>query len=126
MSIGWEKPHGQNPSVRTISMNGLSTVVGKYPMEDGTTLVVQSLLTYDESTQIASGEQEYDILAEDGTIVDRRSLSVNFYLFRKPEFESLATGAGFKILALYGDYDYRPFEESTSPSMIWKLKKTTR
>jgi SAM-dependent methyltransferase len=116
----------QNPAVRTISMNGSPTVVGKFPMEDGNTLVVQSLLTYDESTQIASGEQEYDVLANDGSLVDRRSLNMNFYLFRKSEFESLVIETGFEVLALYGDYDYRPFDEAKSPSMIWKLKKTAR
>lgn len=113
----------QNLSIRTRSMNGSPTKVGTFPMEDGATLVVQSLLTYDDASQIASGEQEYNILADDGSIVDRRILNMHFYLFRKSQFESLATGAGFEILALYGDYDYRPFEESTSPSMIWKLKK---
>ena len=59
-------------------------------MEDGNTLAVRSRMTFNPATQISSGEQEYETRSSDGTLIERRSLNVSFYLFQKPEFERLA------------------------------------
>jgi hypothetical protein len=48
---------------------------------------------------------------------------MNFVLPQREEFENLAKAAGFKVLALYGDYTYSPFEDEISPHMIWVLSK---
>ena len=46
-----------------------------------------------------------------------------FYLFHHREFGALVRQVGFETIAVYGDYDCRPYDEQTSPFMIWKLGK---
>lgn len=113
----------QNPAVRPLTMDGRPHLLGEFPMDDGNRLSVHSQLLFDEECQVAAGCQIYEIMSTEGTLIERRTLNINFYLFRKDEFESLAVRAGFKVLALYGDYEHRPFDDQTSPFMIWKLGK---
>lgn len=114
----------QNPIVRTSSMDGKMRLIGEFPLQEGRILNLSARMTFDPSTRIASGEQVYEHVSHDKVCLDRRTLSVNFYLFNRYEFDSLLGDCGFSVEALYGDYDYRPFEEVTSPFMIWKLKRS--
>ncbi len=114
----------QNPVVRAIPLDGTTKLIGEFPTQDGNTLEVRSQMTYNESTQIATGVQLYEIHSGDRTPIERRTINMSFYLFRKSEFEALVHEAGFEVIALYGDYNYQPFKEATSPFMIWKLKKS--
>lgn len=115
----------QNPRVRSPSMDGTMRLIGEFPLPEGGTLVVRTRLTFDPSTQIANGEQVYERLSSEKVLLEQRSLTINFYLFNKMEFELLVRECGFSIEALYGDYVRQPFEEESSPFMIWKLKRTT-
>ncbi len=54
-----------------------------------------------------------------GVLKEKRMLELRYRLMSKAEFEVLADSAGFRTVALYGDYAYREFVESTSPFMIW-------
>jgi len=47
---------------------------------------------------------------------------MQFCLIEPGEFATL-TAAGFETIALYGDYAYADFDSSTSPFMIWILRK---
>ena len=114
----------QNPKVRIKSMDGALKLLGKFPTDSGGSLVVHSLSNYDTSTQMAYGFQLYEIYDKHDTLIEKRDLAINFYLFSKRELEDLIHSAGFEVDALYGDYDYSEFDEDTSPFMIWKLKKT--
>ncbi|MGA2625176.1 MAG: class I SAM-dependent methyltransferase [Bacteroidota bacterium] len=114
----------QNPTVRTVSMDGTSHLVGEFPMQNGEMLLVRSTLIFDPGTQVASGEQLYERLSRDKRLIEQRHLNVNFYLFSESEFAGLIRDVGFEIEALYGDYDRRPFDQGTSPFMIWKLKRS--
>lgn len=113
----------QNPPVRSASMDGLFRPIGEFPMPGGGKLVVGSRLAFEPSTQLAQGEQVYDLFSPDGSLIDHRSLEVSFYLFCRAEFESFVHDLGFEATALYGNYDRSPFEEQSSPFMIWKLSK---
>jgi SAM-dependent methyltransferase len=113
----------QNPKVRTKSLDGSLKLLGKFPTDSGGSLVVQSLLSYDASAQIVHGFQVYEIYNDQNALIDKRTLEMNFYLFAKTEFEELARSTGFQVEELYGGYDYSEFDESSSPFMIWKLKK---
>ncbi len=104
-------------------MNGAEQLIGEFSMPDGERLIVKTMLWFDPLSQLASGVQTYARHRSDGELVDQRTLDINFYLFRKDEFEALATEAGFMVEALYGDYHYASFQEASSPYMIWKLKK---
>ncbi len=112
----------QNPALRTASMDGTSRPIGEFSLPHGESLVVKSRLTYDPSSQLAEGVQLYSRYASNGTLVDQRTLDMRFYLFRREEFEALARECGFTVDALYGDYDYGRFDETTSQFMIWKLR----
>ena len=113
----------QNPQVRIRSMDGALKHLGKFRTDSGGSLVVQSLLNYDARAHMARGFQLYEIYDKQGTLIDKRDLAINFYLFSKREFEDLIHLTGFEVDELYGDYDYSEFDEHTSPFMIWKLKK---
>jgi hypothetical protein len=60
---------------------------------------------------------------EQGVLQTKRMTEIHFSILSKDQFERLAHKAGFKVAALYGDYDYAPFSEESSPFMIWKLYK---
>lgn len=114
----------QNPVVRTSAMDGVMRLIGEFPLPNGGTLVVTTRMLFDPSTHIASGEQVYERMSLKNVRLDRRTLGINFYLFDKDEFVSLVAESGFSIEALYGDYDQRPFDDASSPFMIWKLRKS--
>jgi hypothetical protein len=48
---------------------------------------------------------------------------LQFHLLEKARFESLIAQAGFETVALYGHYDRAPFDDATSPFMIWLLRR---
>jgi SAM-dependent methyltransferase len=114
----------QNPAIHTSSMDGTMRPVGEFPMENGDTLVVNSQLDFDPSSQLASGKQTYDRLNPDSVLIDHRSLDVSFYLFRKLEFEAFSRDAGFEIAELFGDYDRTAFDGQSSKFMIWRLARS--
>ena len=115
----------QNPFVRTASMDGTLRPIGEFSLLDRGTLVVSTCLTFNPETRIASGNQVYEQYSADKNLIDRRVLNVRFRLFPKNEFESLASGCGYTVQELYGDYQRQPFDEQTSPYMIWKLRSAS-
>lgn len=113
----------QNPAVRLKSIDGTSRSLGRFSMGSGGSLEVTSLLKYDAATKLAQGFQLYSIYDEHNALIHTRRLEISFCLFTKDEFEQLASSVGFQVDALYGDYSYSRFDQETSPSMIWRLKK---
>jgi hypothetical protein len=63
--------------------------------------------------------EEYDAK---GILKSKRLMELNFRLSTRKEFKQLAQSAGFKVVALYGDYAYSEFCEDSSPMMIWRLQ----
>jgi SAM-dependent methyltransferase len=113
----------QNPVVRTAEMDGTLKTAGEFSGPNGRKVVVQHRMTYDSAAHIASGMQMYELRSSEHATVEHRSLEVNFYLFEKSEFESLADKTGFRVTNLFGDYSGSPFAEKVSQFMIWKLEK---
>jgi SAM-dependent methyltransferase len=113
----------QNPNVRLRTIDGKLKSLGKFPMDSGGTLEVSSSLTYDAIQHLAHGFQLYHIFDAHNTLIETRQLEINFFLFTKNEFELLATSTGLQTENLFGDYNYSPFDEATSPFMIWKFRK---
>lgn len=113
----------QNPVVRTASMDGITRLIGEFPLEDGGMLRVSARTLYEPSTHLASGEQFYERYASGKVLLEKRILGITFYLFDRNEFELLLTETGFSVDKLYGDYERHPFDEKTSPFMIWSLQK---
>jgi hypothetical protein len=67
--------------------------------------------------------QFYEIYDADGRMTEKRWLDVRFRLIEQAEFEAMAQEAGFRVVALHGDYDRSPYEEDRSPFMIWILER---
>jgi SAM-dependent methyltransferase len=113
-----------NPPQRLRSIDGQLRLVGTYPdAEQHTTLLFWSLSTYDAATHLVQASQFYEQYNSRGILQEKSLLQLTFVLPQRAEFEMQATAVGFKVLALYGDYSYAPFQEETSPYMIWVLGK---
>ena len=63
------------------------------------------------------------MLCQDGHLHSKQLLPMGFAFVEKDHFESMARGAGFRVLELYGNYDRSPFDAIRSPVMIWVLEK---
>ncbi len=114
----------RNPRVRLKSVDGKIRLMGEYSFDKTKgKLLVWSLEKYNAKSHIVNGLQLYEEYDARGVMVSKRVLDIQFYMHQKDEFEKLATSAGFKVAALYGDYSYSVFEENTSPFMIWVLKR---
>jgi SAM-dependent methyltransferase len=111
-----------NPPVRRQRADGQFRLLSRFPQPEGT-LLLWGLATYDTVTHLVEGMQFYEEYDAMGTLRRKSMLDVRFALIEREQFEALATGAGFRVAALYGDYDYAPFEDETSPFMIWVLEK---
>ena len=65
--------------------------------------------------------QLYVVYDADGQLEEKRWLDARFRPVERAEFQATAEVAGFRVVALYGDYDRMPFREEISPFMIWVL-----
>jgi SAM-dependent methyltransferase len=113
-----------NPRARRQSLDGQLRLVGKFPLANQrATLLVWTLAAYDVETRLVEGLQFYEEYTEAGLLERKRLLEIRFALLECDEFAALATSAGFRTAALYGDYESAPFAEENSPFMIWVLEK---
>ncbi len=113
-----------NPPIRQQSIDGKLRLHSKYPLGDGQGMLLLWLLENYNSADKQIVEaceffEEYDVR---GILRTKRLLELRFRLTSKAEFQELAESAGFKVVALYGDYAYAEFSEEHSPFMIWILE----
>ena len=112
-----------NPPVRLRQVDGQMYLRGAFPLPDNTgRLFLWSLERLDENAQMVRGHQFYELYDAGGALTTKLVLDIGFYLHYRDAFEALAVEAGFEVEALYGDYARAPFEESSSPVMIWVLR----
>ncbi len=113
-----------NPPVRLRKVDGQLRLWGKHPLEKGNGVVlmwVQEEYTADHRTvNVFEFLEEYD---PHGAMQSRTLLEVAYCPVGRTEFQQMAESSGFKVVALYGNYDYAEFQEETSPYMIWVLEK---
>ena len=113
-----------NPSHRLRSVDGQLRLVGTYPgVNPQTSLLFWSVSSSDPATNIVHAWQFYEHYDQQGMLQEKSMLQIHFALLQRAEFETLAAAAGFQVLSFYGDYAYTPFQEETSPYMIWVLGK---
>lgn len=111
-----------NPSVRLQTIDGSMRTLRRIPHPSGTGEVVLRLrLTFDEVERVASGVQVFEERADDGRLLRERRMEMRFALPTREEFEARARQAGFRVDALFGDFDRSPYVEAASPHMIWRL-----
>jgi SAM-dependent methyltransferase len=81
-----------------------------------------TVIDYDRSLQCNECEVTYEIVEADGATRRINEKIILRYVFRY-ELEHLLVRAGFRVVALYGDYDRSPFADG-SPAMIVVAEST--
>ena len=111
-----------NPVLRLKTVDGKLGLIGKFPLAEQATLFLWSIANYNPATRIVEGTQFYEEYDARGIMRAKRMMDIRFATPSKCEFQELAESAGFKLVALYGDYEYGEFQEETSRFMIWVLE----
>lgn len=111
-----------NPPVRLRAADGQFRLIGSYPRPDGK-LLVWIRQAYDPARKLVDIAEFFELYNAAGEMTSRRLLEMSASFIEKPQFERLIEQAGFTVEALYGDYQYAPFDEASSPFMIWVLRR---
>jgi SAM-dependent methyltransferase len=111
-----------NPTVRLRSVMGVYGLWSTGHLSDGSTVLLWGTQAHDD--QIVNVEEFYEVYDQENLMQARHRLNLNFRLLDQAQFEAMAAAAGFEVEALYGDYQRAPFDEESSPYMIWILRKT--
>ena len=115
----------RNPPVRRNDIDGLLNLVSSYPLdENGGKLLFWMLEQFSQDdNQVVNGFTLFEEYNAEGRLTTKRLLELHFRLTPKEEFENLLSRVGFKIKAVYGDYEYHGYDEKNSPSIVWVLEK---
>ena len=70
---------------------------------------------------IVTGIQQYEVKDHQGATTEVRELDLTFHLIPKGEIEGLLATTGFRVEAIWGEYDRSPFVE-VSPFMIFQCR----
>lgn len=112
-----------NPAVRLQGADGQVRLRGQFPLPEGKgTLFLSSVERYDAATRLVSGAQFYEVYGTDGMMRSKRFAALRFFLHSAETFQALARAQGFRVAAVYGDYQKAAFDEEKSPFMIWVLE----
>lgn len=111
-----------NPAIRRATLDGSLRLLGRFQLNGGE-LHLWSVATYDANTHLADGVQLYEEYDSAGTMLRKRQLPLRFALIEHDQFEAMALAMGLRVVALYGDYAYAPFQPDTSPYQVWVLTK---
>lgn len=109
-----------NPPVRLRAADGQLKRIGSYPRPEGK-LLVWIRQAYDPARKLVDIAEFFELYTASGELISRRLLEMSANFIEKAQFERLVHEAGFNVLDIYGDYQYAPFDEATSPFMIWVL-----
>ena len=122
-----------NPPSRLNSCDGAMRLRGEFPLDEqagalwgldsGGRLLLWGLEEYDPRRSIVSGIQKFEIYDQTGVMRSKEFLNIQFVLHGRNDFEQLAQTAGFRMVAIFGDYARTEFREESSPFMIWVLEK---
>ena len=123
-------PEGQficslhNPHVRLQNVDGRLKLRARYLLPDETgSLMLWTMESYDPDDKIVHGLQFIETYDRQNFLQSKRFMEIQFSILEKDIFEAMLKEAGFKVLALYGDYAYGDFQPMVSPFMIWILGK---
>lgn len=109
-----------NPPVRRATVDGLLRLVRTVSDDEGV-LVVSGI--EQGGTPVVTRLQFFEQFDPDGTLLWKRVLPMSFAFIEHDAFADMARRAGFRVDALYGNYDRAPFASAESPVMIWALRK---
>jgi SAM-dependent methyltransferase len=113
-----------NPSIRLRIMDGQINFRGNFAIPGNAgTLVLSSAESYDAGTHLVKGAQFYELYNSDGIMQSKRFVGIQFFVHFRETFETLVHSQGYKVMALYGDYERNEFRPEQSLFMIWVLGK---
>lgn len=110
-----------NPAVRLRSVDGLYRLWLKSPLSSGGSALLWGAQSHQDG--LVSIDEFYEVYDARRMMQARHHVELAFRLLTRVQFESMAADAGFAVERLSGNYDGSPFEEETSPYMIWILGK---
>lgn len=115
-----------NPEVRKGSIDGQLRLFRKYELSaaKGSLLLWIREVFNPEDPCIVEAMQFYEEYDSSGCLTKKRLLELRFRLTEKDDIEKLLDEIGFKVKAVYGNYDYSEFTDE-SPMIIWKLEKVS-
>jgi ubiquinone/menaquinone biosynthesis C-methylase UbiE len=111
-----------NPNVRLKSVDGQLHLAGRFAHKQNH-LFVWLLQKYNPKTKLVDVLEFFEEYDTSGIMCAKRFSELQFRILEKAEFEVMSRNVGFEVAALYGDYAYAPFDDATSPFMIWVLQK---
>lgn len=113
-----------NPRVRLRTIDGVERTIGRFPHPDGVgEIVLRVRFAFDDRARVATGVQILEEVDAGGARLRERRVDVRFALPDRAAIEARCRAMGFKIEALYGDYDRSAYREESSPYMIWRLRR---
>ncbi|CAG0963207.1 dTDP-3-amino-3,6-dideoxy-alpha-D-glucopyranose N,N-dimethyltransferase [Anaerolineae bacterium] len=121
-------PNGQfictlhNPPVRLKYVDHQLRLAVREKRAEGGHLLVWLLQQHHPATQVVEVLEFFEEYDVEGLLISKRYSALQFHLLEKARFEELITEAGLEVVALYGDYQKNPFNQDTSPFMIWVLR----
>ena len=115
-----------NLPVRLKTGGGRQTIVGKFQIEGtGGSLFAWSLENHAAKTELVTGHQLDEEYAASGAMLSQLSLDIQFCSISKTAFVDMAETEGYETERLQGDYSKSECHESSSPVMVWGLRKSS-
>lgn len=111
-----------NPAVRQAAIDEQLHLAGRFAAGDDQ-LFVWLLQAYHPATRLVDVLEFFEVYDSQGRLLEKRFSELQFHLLEKAAFERLIAETGFEPVVLYGDYARAPFDEASSPFMIWVLRR---
>jgi hypothetical protein len=99
-------------------------LAARQEQDNGGNLLVWLLQKYDPITRLVEVLEFFEEYDSDGLMAARRYSALQFHLLERDTFIKLVDETGFEVARVYGDYNYAPFVDDSSPFMIWVLRRT--
>ena len=114
-----------NPRVRAPALDGREVLMGRYALERDLELELWVKGTIDQQTGLALSRQRFRIYDVRRELVSEHTQEVQFALITEESFRELLSVSGFEVLQVFGDYDASPYDDDSSPFMIWTMQKAS-
>lgn len=124
------KPGGEfictlhNPTARLKYVDNQLQLAARQEQDNGGNLLVWLLQKYDPITRLVEVLEFFEEYDSDGLLAAKRYSALQFHLLERDTFIKLVDETGFEVARVYGDYNYAPFVDDSSPFMIWVLRRT--
>ncbi len=102
-----------NPVYRLKSADGNMKCMGSFDLSMNRTLTITFYNSYDQASNLVYGTQFYEIYDHRNRLVDKRFLNISFTPVTREELVDMCTKAGFKLVEIYGDYEFGAFDENS-------------